>query len=200
MKTHFDELIELRNFLEFTKEDMRNQNVRQYSDPSDPEKMAMDIRNHQNNPHERLEHGFTREQLQAWSQYTTQRIHTLWQDLFNLAAEEQDVEPLKLPIQSSEDLKVFEPKKIGKLQEAIKIMFDYDTSTPDFQQVMDGEWQSYVTDFDVKLGARIPTTVRPKPKQISDYFMEWDEKLHQDFDRVNTINALKRSLRLFKIW
>ena len=113
MKTHFDELIELRNFLEFTKEDMRNQNVRQYSDPSDPEKMAMDIRNHQNNPHERLEHGFTREQLQAWSQYTTQRIHTLWQDLFNLAAEEQDVEPLKLPIQSSEDLKVFEPKKIG---------------------------------------------------------------------------------------
>ena len=84
--------------------------------------------------------------------------------MFNLAAEEQDVEQLKLPIQSSEDLKVFEQKKIGKLQEAIKIMFDYDTSTPDFQQVMDGEWQSYVTDFDVKSGARIPTTVRPKPK------------------------------------
>ena len=160
-----EELIKLRNFVEFKKEDMRNQNIRQYSDPSDPEKMAMDIRNHQNNPHERLEHGFKREQLQAWSQYTTQRIHTLWQDLFNLAAEEQDVEPLKLPIQSSEDLKVFEPKKIGKLQEAIKIMFDYDTSSPDFQQFMDEEWQSYLTDFDVKSGARMPTTVSPKPKQ-----------------------------------
>ena len=75
VKTHFDELIKLRNFLEFTKEDMRNQNVRQYSDPSDPEKMAMDIRNHQNNPDEHLEHGFTREQVQAWSQYTTQGVH-----------------------------------------------------------------------------------------------------------------------------
>ena len=54
---------------------MRNQNVSQYSDPSDPEKMAMDIRNHQNNPDEHLEHGFTREQVQAWSQYTTQGVH-----------------------------------------------------------------------------------------------------------------------------
>ena len=54
-----NELIKLRNLLEFKKEDMRNQNVRQYSDPSDPEKMAMDIRNHQNNPNERLDHGFT---------------------------------------------------------------------------------------------------------------------------------------------
>ena len=32
----------------------------------------------------------------------------------------------------------------------------------------------------------------------SDYFNEWDEKLHRDFDRVNTINKLKRSIRLFK--
>ena len=52
--------------------------------------------------------------------------------MFNLAAEEQDVEPLKLPTQSNEDVKVFDPKKIGKLQEAIKIMFDYDTSSSDF--------------------------------------------------------------------
>ena len=58
-KTPMNELIKLRNLLEFKKEDMRNQNVRQYSDPSDPEKMAMDIRNHQNNPNERLDHGFT---------------------------------------------------------------------------------------------------------------------------------------------
>jgi hypothetical protein len=197
-KTPMEELIKLRNFLEFKKEDMRNQNVRQYSDPSDPEKMAMDIRNHQNNPDERLEHGFTREQVQAWSQYTTQGVHTLLQDLFNLAAEEQDVEQLKLPIQSSEDLKVFDPKKIGKLQEAIKIMFDYDTSPPGSQQFMDEEWQRYLIDFDVKSGARMPTTVSPKPKQISDYFKEWDEELHRDFDRVNTINKLKRSIRLFK--
>ena len=112
-KTPMEELIKLRNSLEFKKEDMRNQNVSQYSDPSDPEKIAMDIRNHQNNPDGRLEHGFAREQVQAWSQYTTQGVHTFWQDLFNLTAEEQDVEPLKLPIQSSEDLKVFEPKKIG---------------------------------------------------------------------------------------
>ena len=64
-KTPMEELIKLRNFVEFKKEDMRNQNIRQYSDPSDPEKMAMDIRNHQNNPDEHLEHGFTREQVQA---------------------------------------------------------------------------------------------------------------------------------------
>ena len=195
-KTPMDELIKLRNFLEFKKEDMRNQNVRQYSDPSDPEKMAMDIRNHQDNPNERLDHGFTREQAQAWSQYTTQGVHTLWQDLFNLVAEKQGLEPPKLPIPSNEDLKVFDPKKIGKLQEAIKIMFDYDTSSPDFQQFMDEEWQKYLTDFDVKSGARLPTTT--SPKQISDYFREWDEKLHRDFDRVNTINKLKRSIRLFK--
>ena len=74
-KTPMEELIKLRNFVEFKKEDMRNQNIRQYSDPSDPEKMAMDIRNHQNNPDEHLEHGFTREQVQAWSQYTTQGVH-----------------------------------------------------------------------------------------------------------------------------
>ena len=197
-KTPMNELIKLRNFLEFKKEDMRNQNVRQYSDPSDPEKMAMDIRNHQDNPDERLDHGFTREQAQAWSQYTTQGVHTLWQDLFNLAAEKQGLEPPKLPIPSNEDLKVFDPKKIGKLQEAIKIMFDYDTSSRDFQQFMDKEWQKYITDFDVKSGARLPTTASPKPKQISDYFNEWDEKLHRDFDRVNTINKLKRSIRLFK--
>ena len=120
-----NELIKLRNFLEFKKEDMRNQNVRQYSDPSDPEKMAMDIRNHQNNPNERLEHGFTREQAQTWSQYTTQGVHTLSQVLVNLATKEQDEEPLKLPNQSSEDPKIFEPKKIGKLQRAIKIMGHY---------------------------------------------------------------------------
>ncbi|MDG2405841.1 MAG: hypothetical protein P8M25_13080 [Paracoccaceae bacterium] len=118
--------------------------------------------------------------------------------MFNLAAEEQGLEPLKLPIQSNEDLKVFNPKKIRKLQEAIKIMFGYDTSSPDFQQFMDEEWQNYLTDFDVKLGARMPTIASPKPKQISDYFKEWDEKLHRDFDRVNTINKLKRSIRLFK--
>ena len=77
-------------------------------------------------------------------------------------------------------------------------MFDYDTSFPDFQQFVDKEWQSYLTDFDVKLGVSMPTTVSPKPKQISDYFKEWDEKLHWDFDRINTINKLKRSIRLFK--
>ena len=59
-QTPMNELIKLRNFLEYKKEDIRNQNVRQYSDPSDPEKMAMDIRNHQDNPDERLDHGFTR--------------------------------------------------------------------------------------------------------------------------------------------
>ena len=77
-------------------------------------------------------------------------------------------------------------------------MFDYDTSFPDFQQFVDKEWQSYLTDFDVKLGVSMPTIVSPKLKQISDYFKEWDEKLHWDFDRINTINKLKRSIRLFK--
>ena len=77
-------------------------------------------------------------------------------------------------------------------------MFDYDTSFPDFQQFVDKEWQSYLTDFDVKLWVSMPTIVSPNPKQISDYFKEWDEKLHWDFDRINTINKLKRSIRLFK--
>ena len=34
-------------------------------------------------------------------------------------------------------------------------MFDYDTSPPDFQQFMDEEWQSYLTDFDVKTGDEV---------------------------------------------
>ena len=100
--------------------------------------------------------------------------------MFNLAAEKQGLEPPKLPIPFNEDLKVFGPKKTGKPQEAIKIMFDYDTSSQDFQQFMDKEWQKYLTDFDVKSGASLPTTASPKPKQISNYFNEWDEKLHRD--------------------
>ena len=64
-KDTYERTNQVPEFPRVQKEDMTNQNVRQYRDPRDPEKMAMDIRNRQNNPTERLEYGFTCEQAQA---------------------------------------------------------------------------------------------------------------------------------------